>query len=626
MLTIEGVGGTGKAVINLLKFTQGVATRLSTRDTPDLSCVVIDQDSDGTWEGVPHITPFTNVGTFAPAYDIITPEQRAAALLFFTQDELDTDIQAGFHSQPKLAAALAAKFSSTLETGFVPSAPTHVLIYSDFGGTGAGLGPVRLRQLMDSPTTTKLIVIVFGKYLDAGTANSTGLEWLRECTGEFQAAGHAGRKFLAYYVNVPPAKITSGLIPPSGLNPTPALLLAANFVWSLAEHERQDKVSIFLGLANMQEASRLEIVRYDSRLFSLKGDAETLVIRLRTCATSGNLGPIIPPAEDNLGVAVAQFVGEWPDCWKVFRAPQPQGQLPDPEINWEAAFAETFSSIPDPKAAVTHFHRAIRDVRPSPTCDAAFRRLVGLYMQNKLHAFRAEWRQGEPAIYVLANTPLPTNGADHASFFRDHVVGAFSEEFPFWTTQTFLHKLNALPVDRPTAALQTVRVTLRQGGACARIYVRPTTVSAPNTNEVSVTLAVGDPPSLSWSWAIDLNSGVPAASNWDGLCRRATDIPLLNHHLDIRQGRTTFLGGHQYQIQIRGLAVGQEKLPDDGIFVGNQSGRRFYEVQVLRDAGQGPFRVAKLARDIYDQEPIDTGSRDATLVVGNAFVTWRILA
>jgi hypothetical protein len=330
-LFIEGIGGTGKAVINLLKFAQRTAELLE-RETPELNCAVVDQDTNGIWQQVPPQQPIANAnGAFARAFGITVPAHLSAARLLFSDTELQTNIGKGFHAHPKLAASLTGLWNSPPDA----QAATHVLIYSDIGGTGAGLGPVRLTQLLTDPGKTHVIAIVFGKYLSVGTPNATGYEWLKEHETLLKAAeGGRCQWFTGFYISVPIQTInTGGTIPASGLNPAPALLLAVAYIWRLAENMRLGVTENFVGTnARPEGPARVEAVGFDSPKFRLvperTEEAWLLPAQLRTCALNDDLGPLIPRQKQHLNSRLRQLIRttDLPDaCWQVFRSPEPQG-------------------------------------------------------------------------------------------------------------------------------------------------------------------------------------------------------------------------------------------------------------------------------------------------------------
>jgi hypothetical protein len=122
---VEGIGGTGKAVVNLLSFSIRLADIIGEK-RPDISFSVIDQDDQGLWPGVQvwQAAPGAT-GQFKDVMGLVHPIQLAAARLLFNRDELDTEISAGFHGKPKLLASLMHLWSRPQESHL----SNHVIVY-----------------------------------------------------------------------------------------------------------------------------------------------------------------------------------------------------------------------------------------------------------------------------------------------------------------------------------------------------------------------------------------------------------------------------------------------------------------------------------------------------------------
>lgn len=615
-LFVEGIGGTGKAVINLLKFAERVATILQ-HTPPRFGCAVVDQDSAGVWPNVLHQRPISQdraSGSFEEAYRIRTSQTQAAVRLLYSDQELATDIGRGFQGQPKLAASIASLWNPPQESVL---ADTNIVIYSDIGGTGAGLGPVRLAQLVADPRKTHVIAIVFGRYLNCGAANPTGYEWLKLHERLMRAPqSQRCRYFSGYYVNVPALDVLrqSQQIPASGINPTPALLLATGFIWRLAEKSLTGQVDQFVKANARIGPARVESVNFNSPsefgLSPLRDDADPIVAALRACALRDDFEPLIPVQNHYLFTDFHAFITEagFPaECMQVFQSREPLGAVPGLEVDYAGCFRDTFTSVPDPWAAATWFHKAVRN--GDVTCERALRRLVALYIQGALTVIRTGWKPEGSEIFALSSKPISETDGDYKGLFARHVVGAFSAEVPFWTAPAFLPNLDALA---PAGITLAINIRVEEASECGAIYSPGYEVSESTGMPWSVSFSPQSARPGAWRWAIGAD-----VTNWQGLHEAVNGFPILRNSLDIIEGTLQVDNG--YRCTMRGIQLDKRILPHDGIFVDGQSGVQMYEIQLsARGNSLSERRLAATA----NEQPREVRTGQTSVIVGNIVSTF----
>lgn len=588
MLFVEGIGGTGKAIVNLLQFIQGVGKIIEEKPNPQFECAVIDQDARGVWDGVDVNKPIGNLkGQFRRAYGITTLEQECTAHLFYSDIELGRNVEQGFHGCPRLVAALS---KSQRILGARNASRDHVIVYSDIGGTGAGVGPVRLIDLLQDPSKRYVIAIVFGKYLNTGIQNPVGYEWLR---GQSLGSSAGGRCFLGFYISVPPLQVGSSSPPPSGLNPTPALLLATAYVWRLAIEEEKNKADEFLEISSIANGhariSRLE--HYLDAKFSVEESpvdphSTDLVRKLWKSAQTDDLSPLLPKYREHLGKKINDYLDLHRDslashCWNIFAARRPMGGYYDTTLNWDGLFNETFASVADEWGAAEWFHKAVQ--WGNPRCQKALLNLAWLFLEGKLYIFPTRLREDEPEIYVLSTLPLARTDSGFQQTFERSVVGAFSSRFPFWTVPAYLPNLeyamstfmNAPRRDTP------VVLELRGGSAAERAYKTTQLIRAQQTF-CSVQCNVVQHLSHSlWDWAIHFKT-----ENWQGWTDCINEWQLLKDNVTQHEGVLSLPsseGGAPYRCEIRGIHLRKLLLDTDGVFVGEQKGFQYYTVRRIAD-------------------------------------------
>jgi hypothetical protein len=614
---VEGIGGSGKGVVNLLEFFRQAAAIVG-QPAPQFSLVAIDQDAGGLWADIQcHRPVLAGQGTFANAIGALTPRDLSAAQLLFTEAELRTDVTQGFHGYPKLSAALRHLLQAVPPT----QENIHAVVYSDIGGTGAGFGPVRLITLLDSPQKTHVVAVVFGRYLTSGAANPVGLPWLHLAKLTQHAAG---RWFTAFYINVPPLSLTRGNPPVNGLNNTPALAMAAAYLWRLAEAAGDtDGVNKFLGLnARAQRREVIETVQLRNPQFAVDGlsqtarEAQDFPAILRRWATTNRLEVPTPSAAQarHFRELISHRNSPAPASWEVLASPEPAG-VPTPlEFNWAGAFAETFASVPNPLAAAVWFHRAVR-AGADPTCRDAFRRLVALFVQDKLHVYRTGWTPPDGTeLYALTTRRLDPVSPDFERHFRQSVVGAFSESIPFWTTPAFLPALNAAAVDR--VAPQSIAVRLRAGDIAADCYelsesTPPQPFLIQDSQGVPYNLELTAVPTgnATFDWYIDAE-----CERWEDMENRVARLPILAKHLDVFRSSMTV---GSYTCAIRGLYINDRVLPVDAVQTPYERGTGLYEVAANYDGKQDTSRVLNLQNDPQGRASVAVLTTDVTLTLGN---------
>ena len=612
-LFIEGIGGTGKGVVNLLKFAESIG-ELVERRPPEFRCAVVDQDATGVWPGVEFSRPSSHTGTFGPAYGIKTHDANAAARLLFSDEELRTNVGHGFHAHSKLAACLADTVQHDEQSD------THVLVYSDFGGTGAGLGPDRLKKLLKDARKRFVIAIVFGKYLEAGTSNTSGYEWLRAYEKSPDVAGD--RRLLVYYLNVPLTRLGSVAgVPASGLNSTPTLLLATAYLWRLAKSIEDDQLADFTHVNMHRRPAVVETVDFTTESFSLTEDG-SLIPLLRTCALGRDLSRLFSTkAHQSKKVQVFLKKTLPAECWGVFESAQPLGSVPVPRVNYAACFATTFTSVPHPWAAATWFHKAVR--AGDPTSEDALRRLIALYLQGKLYVVKTNWSPDNTDMYALSTQPIRDDDPDYEQAFAANVVGGFSREVPFWTVPAFWQNLvrqNPAPVGGP------VTLQLTRNSECGSIYASDTvdgrdfSLSSANV-KCSITFSCLESIELdSWKWIINY-----APSNWQGFWQTVEDVPTLKDNLDLLEGSLE-LNNRKYLCTIKGLQHSgnglqpdRKVLPHDGIYIEGKTGMQLYDIIVVSEDEDGrpvSISVSRLVREVGDPDALAVTLEGTSVVVG----------
>jgi len=612
---IEGIGGTGKAVVNLLHFA-AAAGQLSGHVPGSFLTAVVDQDQQGSWPGT-DIYPAANINETdvrrALGIQTVIAECGAKAL-FSAANELALNIGAGFHGYPKVASSLPVGVSVGQ-----PQVAAHVLVYSDIGGTGAGIGPKRLLHLLEHSTAKHVIAIVYGKYIDCATSAPVGCDWLIENARLGQNRDR--RWFTAYYLDIP-AIAANGSPPSSGLNPAATLLFATGFLWHLIQSDSANTLDAFLEINDRQ--NRREDVRVVTEprkdFYDLDQD-RGLVGRLRRCAVSEYLDEI---AEGRPAVAahLNSFLGSdglVREAWSVFGAPMPSGTGLGHAVNYDRAFHETFTSVPDPWAAAEWFLRGVL-AQPSGELAMLYRQLMRLYLMGTLHVLETAWvpsgGSSTGPIYALMTERLHADdNTALAARYDGATVGFFSPTFPFWTVAAYRDNLLSLAnrvsarVDLPAT---TVRITENtpMGQALKRLAPAARTLPAVQNAGPSITFELVPQQQVSsWGWTVHAGQ-----AKWDDLRNLLPRLPLLSQRLDVQLGHIKAGGTPAYQSTLRGVDIDQF-LRSDRLQVDGRVGVQYYEIEsVLTNAS-----VLK-RRAIIDAEDgitwVDSGGT-LNIVLGN---------
>ena len=571
-LFVEGIGGTGKAVVNLLSFSILLAKQVGEK-VPDFSFFVIDQDDQGVWPNVPvwQAAPGAT-GQFKDAIRLVHPPELSAARLLFSQEELETEISMGFHGHPKLLAGLRNQGIKPQESQL----PHHVIIYSDIGGTGAGLGPLRLQQVVGTAGKRNVIGIVFGKYLNQGALNPTGFRWLRD---EVRLPEQTqDRFFTAYYLTVPMFQVPAGVPPQSGLNPTPSLLLAVEYLWNLGLAD-EDGLTRILRL-NDRAVSResVETADFASPLFRLTG-AEGFVKRLRRAATANDLAALLDRSKEYLYQSLTQSISFdhlAQACWNVYASGEPRGASATPGEDLSSAFGETFASVPDVWAAARWFH--IAAARNVTRCRDSLVKLIVLYLQGDLSVVPTNWAPDDTdRIYALCTEALRPSDPDFLSRFQSSVVGGFSERYPFWTVPEFEARLNSMDVK---SEIRDVALVLARNSPCANVYFPGDTVAlevggvAGIAGRLPLIASDGLRPSK-WDWLLEMK-----VSNWEDLISRVKSWPLIGSNISVQSGGAVFEAAEgEHSCLLAGVRRANPILSSDGIYTDGARGLEFYELR-----------------------------------------------
>jgi hypothetical protein len=619
-LFVEGVGGTGKAVINLLSFSCHLAEQLGER-TPDFSFSVTDQDDQGVWPGVPVWQAAPGVtGQFKDVIRIVQPTELSAARLLFSQEELETETSRGFHGHPKLLAGLRSQSGKSQESQL----PNHVVVYSDIGGTGAGLGPLRLRQLVETAGKRNVIGIVFGKYINQGAVNPTGFQWLRD---EARLPEHAqDRSFTAYYLTVPMFQVPTGAPPQSGLNPTPSLLLAVEYLWNLGLADEDGLAQILF--LNNRAVSResVKTADFEAPLFSLSGSG-SFISKLRNAARINNLANLLDRSKEYLHLSLVRYIASdtlTRECWNVYAAEEPRGATVTPSEDLTSAFKETFASVPDVWAAARWFH--IAAARNVATCRDSLLKLIVLYLKGYLNVVPTNWSpDGGDRIYALCTEPLRPNDPDFLTKFQNSVVGGFSERYPFWTVPDCEARLSALDC---RAVLSQVNLVVARNSQCAGVYLPgdATTLEIGGVPGISgklpVIVADGLQPSR-WDWILEMK-----ASNWEELIRLVSSFPLIGSNISVKSGGSAFEAfGGEHSSSLAGVRRANPILSSDGIYAGEARGLEFYELVRIDRRSDGRQSVQRGRRLVIEDgegnlsaKTVDAPQVDLDILVGNVLM------
>jgi len=603
MILVEGIGGTGKAVVNLLNFVQSIARAVEI-SPPNFDYLVVDQDPDGVWPGVAVSQPVPGVtGTLVDAMNLSDPQMRAAATLFFSDEELRIDLSRGFHGRPKLLAEIQ-KLASTA----APRGDVHVIVYSDIGGTGAGFGPVRLRQAINTPGKRHVIAYVLGKYLNKGTENPLGDKILssicREC-------GSQGPFVTVHHVSATPVQTDRQGPPASGLNPAPVLAGVTRAVWNLGlDLDRLDDRLEVAGRASGRGIYK-PVSSSDPSLRLDGPDSRDFVTRVATAARRDDLSKLtgdrtyfFPRLQQE--IASDALRGE---AWRVLSRPFSSAPSPAPQADLGGAFNEFFAGGPDVMATAHWFHRAVAE--GIPFCQDAFRKLIYLYLSGQLYVLPLSWPTAPRGkVFALSLEQLDATDANLERSISGKIVGAFAVNYPFWTTPRFLPSLNLLTVPTENTS---VNVWLKKSSSVERCYESrlPLVINAdPN---VRLTTNIESRPSLapsSMDWVVNLS-----CADWNGLRSAIAQHRLLKTRLGVEQLRWTTGDKTPYIVSADGLTLALQILPsEDGLFVGSEKGITLCELSVN---GSAERRIAS-----QSGQPMTPG-RDTKLSVllGNVQVT-----
>jgi hypothetical protein len=498
-IAFEGIGGTGKAVLALLEYAEEAAGAFGLHKPPLFYRYrLFDQDFDAA-----RITPILRPPEGAVRFRDTLPnsdvEETGAALAYFTEAELETEITRGFHAHPKLAAYHA---DPVVAADFPVDADLVVLVYSAIGGTGGGVGPNRLRRLID--VCPRVLALVFGRYLNVADA-STGAAGFKELEHV-----HTDKHWLRrVFYNVPASQPLEDGIPSDGLNPAPALLLAVNEIWRLAaDFNRVDDIEVALR-RNQQQTANAPTEVVDELLkperTREKPDVMTLVERLQAMTIdirdSGYPGMTVPPP------ALTAVVQRKRRCSDVFGADTPSGAVANLAPVWEAWFRQGFTCFADAHAAPKWFLRAVAE--GSGVCRELFMMLVQLHIAGHLEVVPT----GKGQDLRLLATRRKVAGENTEDFVRNSVVGAFTSQYPPWTLVSFEETLRdhftRVFGQDPAAvpAVDGLHLLLRENGAAAGFFqrARGTVLEGGHKLKLTVRTSSLDCPNIGWELEIAVN-------------------------------------------------------------------------------------------------------------------------
>src|SRR4029078_5652300 len=128
--------------------------------------------------------------------------------------------------------------------------------------------------------------------------------------------------------------------PHSGLNNTPALVLASNFIWRLAESVEAQKRNDFLRSNDHSEGNEISAeIAYDSDpRFQLSGrDFEG---RVRQSATAGTFNLVVERGQEDRTPHLQHAISgqSAADAWRVLGSSAPGGVVPRTEVDHTASF------------------------------------------------------------------------------------------------------------------------------------------------------------------------------------------------------------------------------------------------------------------------------------------------
>jgi hypothetical protein len=619
-VSVVGVGGTGKAVVNIIGFASTLASAL-TEAKPTIRTLVVDQDTEGVWEGTSIVPAAPGVGgSFADWLQLRDWRAQAAARSLFTGAELDVDMSRGFHERPRVAATVVGDDAVTLRS----DGNIQVVVYSAIGGTGAGVGPVVLRQLLKRQQARHVVALVFGRYLDRGPSAAIAFRWLDSSAK--LAIARDERWFTCRFIDVPTLHPRREAAPPSGLNEHPALLMAADFIWQLGEADEQGAADDFLGIGGRRTHEEVRSVSYSAwtpASFTLDDEKNrTLISRCRDAAQRRDLLPLVAH-RGYLANAVNAELRRTPlaeEVWEVFEAPLPEGTPPGISFSGDAEFAETFEAVPDPLAAVDWFHRSVV-AEPASTVADLFRMLIGLYLGGQLSVFPTGWSaRGQGEVYALLLGPFEAGGPDARTRFSQQVVGFLTPDLPPWTTAELAERLRAAGRARgheghtPTMQIDETTVlgsAIRIGGG---------QIQLPSSTEAPLAIALASvTPAAGWRWSLSFG-----AADWSGLHETIETCGLLKNAVAVNRGGVNVddpLMG--YSCEVRGIHIFAPVFADlDEISVGAFTGPQYFDLTVKSTSA--PIQTARVLRPSFAGREAQLVPQGAvSVLVGNTRITLR---
>ncbi len=191
-VTVILVGGTGRKVGKLLSGL--VSLRMGKFIPDDVSGKYIDAEPiDGETIsilslvnlGTEHLFKENTetMGNFLTSENVPIEMQR----LLFSASELNTEIKQGFHAKPKLAATFYDLHLMQRGDLLPPLDGSIYIVYSVFGGTGAGIGPRIVRKVLETvktkahkPPVNILAFAPYFAYEDPEKAKNNSLVGLNE--------------------------------------------------------------------------------------------------------------------------------------------------------------------------------------------------------------------------------------------------------------------------------------------------------------------------------------------------------------------------------------------------------------------------------------------------------------
>ncbi|HEV7488086.1 MAG TPA: hypothetical protein VGQ65_20630 [Thermoanaerobaculia bacterium] len=616
-IVVEGIGGTGKAVVNILYFLRRLANTLG-GEAPELILSITDQDTSGVFPDVPLHRPANFEGAVCQHIPLTNSIERTVSRALFDPTEIDLDVSRGFYGNPKIAATAIGDAPLPNIVG----SDTVVVVFSEIGGTGAGYGPRRVAALLRDASKARIVALVFGKYLSTGTGMPVAFEWMQK-NGVLKPREH--RWFDCYRINVPTLAV-AGVAPASGINATPALLLGAMFAWRLGLALDKGTVETFLRTNARPDTRELFAdVNFESdreRFWVGENRERDFVADVRTAAEHQRLNVLIPRGEEYKNAAVRELIGSSELtrlAWQACGAKQPMGTKPSVFVDYDTAFDATFAPVPDRWAAADWFHYAVL-ANPEGIQASRFRRLIHLYLSGRIRPVATGWVpfEGGEEIYALVTDVLDIHAGDIALRFPALTVGFFTRGRPFWTTHDVVSNLDRMTLSSDAFSVDLI---VTQGSSFASALPSDGRAILGSLDRIPCTVQMERllQQNLSeWSWSLRLT-----ARGWESFTETVRQHPILGANLEILEGGFDIGAANGYSCDVRGVNfVHMPLLGFDHIRIGRDRGVQYYEIGVAAETLPAAGEIRRVLNvSLEHPEPLFVGDGALSVLCGNVELT-----